>query len=74
MFQNFEGKDYIFKNVAIFYLFFMLVSLICHWSTYPLSSWCLDWNSAVSESEWFVFFHHGACEWLVCVCLDHPWV
>lgn len=41
---------------------FILVSLICHWPTHPSSSWFLDWSSAVSESEWCVFFHYGACD------------
>lgn len=53
--------------------FSLLSSLICHWPTYPSSSLCLDWSSAVSVSEWHVFVPLW-CLWLVCVCLDHPWV
>ncbi len=34
---------------------------------------CLDWSSAVSVPEWHVFVPLR-CLWLVCVCLDHPWV
>lgn len=51
----------------------LLDSLICHWPTYASSSVCLDWSCAVNVSEWHVFVPVW-CLWLVCVCLDHPWV